>query len=117
MFMTEAEYWSKLEFRICAELKGMSSREFSELWCDGVTAGAYLLDENPPRVCGHAWICCGSKQDEWRFELLLPHSVRSLANIDWSALLPPPNVTRWLSMDREKRIVRVEPSAAVPDPA
>ncbi len=54
-------------------------------------------------------------QEEWEFDLLLPGPVESRVNIVWSTLLPPPNVTRWLTMDPIAKRLVVEPSVAVPD--
>jgi hypothetical protein len=41
--------------------------------------------------------------------------VISREEIDWAALLPPKNVTRWMSFDERRRYIEIEPAAAVPD--
>ena len=113
--MNEREFESALEFRICREFSGMSAPGLSELWCDGVLLEIFLLDDPRPRILGHAWICKGHDQEEWRFELLLPHSTRSREAIDWERLLPPEDRTRWIALDRPKKFIQVEPAAAIPD--
>jgi len=51
------------------------------------------------------------------FTLLLNHPVGSRAEIAWSALLPPENVTRWLAPDHSGKRIQIEPLAAVADAA
>jgi hypothetical protein len=114
--MEEKEYWSKLEYRLCSEFRGMTQGHLSEYWCDGINGEAYFVAERRPRVLGHAWICFGSKtMEEWQFELLLPHRVDSRQDIDWAALFPADDATRWLAVDLERKFIQIEPSAAVPD--
>ena len=113
--MVESEYWSRLEYRICREFAGMSEGRMRNRWCDGITPGAYLLNDPKPRILGHAWICNGPDQEEWKFELLLPEKFGSRDEIDWQSLFPAENVTRWLALDQPRKLVQIEPSAAVPD--
>ncbi len=114
--MDEAYYWGALEFRICREFAGMPERHMQYLWCDGLVPEQFLLDGPTPRIIGRAWICNGSRQDEWEFTLFL--SARSArAEIDWAALLPAEDVTRWLAFDPEGKRIQIEPTAAVADPA
>jgi hypothetical protein len=35
--------------------------------------------------------------------------------IDWSALLLPENMTRWMAFDESRRYIEIEPAVAVPD--
>jgi hypothetical protein len=113
--MDQKEFQTALEWRLCREFSGMSDRRFRYLWCDGVMLGAYVADDLKPRIVGGAWICDGDKQEEWRLELLLSRKVGSEAEIDWVALLPPADVTKWIAMDWKKKIIQIEPAAAVPD--
>jgi hypothetical protein len=73
--MTETEYWLALEYRICREFTGMSERNLHRYWCDGIVGEVYFVNQRPPRILGHAWICEGDKQEEWKVELLLPRRV------------------------------------------
>jgi hypothetical protein len=41
--------------------------------------------------------------------------MRSRDQIDWASLLPPSNVTRWISFDESRRTIEIEPAAARPD--
>ena len=115
--MSEDEFWVSLEFRVCREFAGMSQNHIRGLWCDGFESRRWSLDEPRPRIVGRAWICSGPRQAEWDFTLFLPHPVASREEIDWAALLPPENVTRWLSLDFDRKLIQIEPGAAVPDPA
>ena len=58
---------------------------------------------------------CLAQLVDWEFTLFLNHPVASKAEIDWSAHLPPENVTRWLALDPSSKRIQIEPSAAVPD--
>jgi hypothetical protein len=113
----EADYWVSLEYRVCREFAGMSEDRLRYLWCDGFIPVMYLLDDPTPRITGRVWVCDGPRQDEWGFTLILPHPVGSRHEIAWASLLPPEDVTRWLTLDRSGRHLEIEPSAAVPDPA
>ena len=113
--MNEATYWASLEYRVGREFAGMLDGRLRCLWCDGFLPEQYLLDDNRPRITGRAWICKGSQQEEWEFTFLLPNPVGSLNEIDWASLLPPDNVTRWLSLDQTGMYIEIDPAAAVPD--
>ena len=113
--MDEKSFWVSLEFRICGEFTGLSERRYRYFWCDGFLPGQYLLDDLRPRITGKAWICNGPAQDEWDFALLLPRSFMAREDIDWSSLLPPKGVTRWMAFDECRRYIEIEPAVAVPD--
>ena len=113
--MEEEDYWSWLEFRLCREFRGMTEEQLSDYWCDGMYAEAYLVTGRRPCILGRACICKGSHQALWKFELLLPHRVKSRGDIDWAAIMPAEDVTRWLAVDKERRFIQIEPAAAVPD--
>src|SRR4051794_3723813 len=112
--MDESEYWLALEFRLCRELDGLRQTHHPGYSCDGIYGEAYFINEDPPRILGHAWIC-GTKYEEWKFELYLPNRVASREQIDWAALLPPLNVTKWLAIDEGGKRIQIDPAAAVPD--
>jgi hypothetical protein len=111
----QKEFELSLEYRICLEFSCISESQLSNLWCDGVMLGTFLLDDPRPRILGTAWICEGVKQEEWRVELLLPKRLKPPGEVKWEQLLPPEDVTRWLAVDRQKKFVQIEPAAAVPD--
>lgn len=93
----------------------MVDQQLRSLWCDGFLPEQYLLDDNRPRVTGRAWICKGLRQEEWEFTFLLPKSVSSLNDVDWASLLPPENVTRWLSLNLTENRIEIDPAVAIPD--
>jgi hypothetical protein len=113
--MDEKEYWSALEYRLGDEFRGMTEGHLSEYWCDGIYGNLFLVNDRRPRILGPAWIAGRQHYAEWKFELLLPHRVESREHIDWAALMPDDNVTRWLAVDEEHRFIQIEPGAAVPD--
>ena len=113
--MSEADFWVSLEYRLCREFAGMPERRLQFLWCDGLIPGQYLLDDPRPRITGKAWVCNGPRRAEWEFALLLPRPVWSREEIDWAALLPPEDVTRWMAFDEGRRYIEIEPAVAVPD--
>jgi hypothetical protein len=79
--------------------------------------GGFLLNDVPPRLLGSAWICRGDEQEEWNVELLLPRAFHSRDEIPWAELLPAEDVTRWLAVDRSKKLLQIEPGTAMPDGA
>jgi hypothetical protein len=111
----QQEFQGNLEFRICREFAGMSDGKLRELWCDGVMLEAFLVDDPRPRILGGAWICTDSNQEVWRLELLLPRRLQSVYELHWETLLPAENVTKWLAIDRENKLIQIEPAAAEPD--
>ena len=113
--MDESEFWVQLEYRVCQEIAGLTRPDFRRFWCDGFIPSRYLLDGPQPRITGKAWICNGPAQDEWDFVLVLPNAFGSREEIDWSALLPPKDVTRWMAFDEGRRYIEIDPSVAVPD--
>lgn len=113
--MTEAEYWLELEFRICREISGVTLKRARAWWCDGLLPDT--VDSTGDRIAGQMWMCCGERQEEWRFELVLNHIVASSKEIDWSSHLPREDQTRWLTLDIPRRHLLIEPSKAIPDPS
>ncbi len=113
--MDQKSFWSRLEFRLCLEFAGMPERRYQYFWCDGIYPQDYILDGSPPQIKGRCWICNGPHQTEWDFALILPSPVGSREEIDWAALFPAENVTRWIAFDERRRYIEIEPAVAVPD--
>lgn len=113
--MSERDYWVHLEYRVCHELDGLRHRAARPYWCDGFEPSRYVLDGRSPRILGRAWMGIGPRhQEPWDFMLLLDRPVNAPEGIEWSALLPHPDATRWLTVDAERKHLIIEPSAAVP---
>jgi len=73
---------------------------------------------SPRRVPGLARLGTGSRgQEQWAFTLLLDRWIRSAEEVDWPALLPSDDVTRWLTVDPQHKQLVIEPTAAVSDAA
>jgi hypothetical protein len=113
--MEEADYWGRLEYRICREFAAMQNRDLRHYWCDGLIPERYHLGDSEPRITGRTWICYGARQEEWKFMLFLPAPVGSQDGVDWASLLPPENMTRWLAFDPDGKRIQIEPAVAVPD--
>ncbi len=113
--MDEPSFWDHLEYRVSREFAGMREKHLQGMWCDGFVPVQYILDDPSPHIAGVAWICFGLKQEEWRFTLILPRAVNTPEEIDWAAILPPDNVTRWITLDPKEKQIHIEPSAAIPD--
>ena len=115
--MDEKAFWLALEGRVTRELAGMPRKHRGALWCDGFAPAIYWIPNPVPRVEGDAWIGYGTNTNVWSFTVFLPKTVQSQKDIDWDSLLPPQNVTCWLAIDEPRRILQIEPEAAVPDPS
>jgi hypothetical protein len=113
--LSEDEFWLALEWRLCAEFAGMPDNQFRSLWCDGFIPEAYLFGDDPPKILGKVWIVKVQDQMQWRFEFYLPRKYYSVDEIGWDAMLPRTDTTKWLAVDWEKRLIQIEPSAALPD--
>jgi hypothetical protein len=108
--MTEADYWTSLEYRVTRELATILEGDVRSLWCDGFIPERYLFDEPAPRVTGRVWIATGpGKQDQWEFTLLLDESTGAREDISWSALLPADESTGWLTVDLDGQGLRLTP--------
>lgn len=115
--VTKQEYFDALESRVCGELAGMRDITLHIVWCDGFLAEPQIeISRRHRRVTGKVWIGFGgSHQELWDFHLLLGPMVKDPQQIDWAALLPADEVTGWLSMYFESKLMTLRPYAAYPD--
>lgn len=111
----ESDYWTALEFRVSREFAELPENHLRFLWCDGFSPERYLLDGPSPSISGRAWIGNGPNQEQWEFTLFLDRPAGSRSEVDWAALLPSENATRWLAVDPLGKRIQIEPSAAVAD--
>lgn len=112
--MDEGEFWVRLEFRICEELRGFEDPMLRGFWCDGLAAEEYHLSGSRPVVLGRAW-CGPSGQEAWRFTLVAGTRMRSREDIDWPALLPGDRSTGWLSLHPPHKTMTIDPLRGCPD--
>jgi hypothetical protein len=116
--MKESDFWVRLEYRVSQEIEGLRQPALRRYWCDGFIPMQYALDEPSPRIVGRVWMDVGSREQQaWEFVLLFAVPVESRESILWSALLPAPNVTRWLTIDPLGKRLIIEPAVAMSDEA
>ena len=106
--MTESEFWSALEVRLTREFAGTQEGLDKGIWCDGFIPEEYHLAVMEPKITGRVWICLGSHQDEWRFEMCVKGQARLASEIDWALQLPSDNVTGWLTYDDSRQEIRID---------
>jgi hypothetical protein len=111
--VTESDFWTSLEFRLCREFDGFPENDIRFLWCDGFTPEEYLLEEEPRRITGRAWIGSCPKEEQWEFTLIMNHPAHSHSSIRWEILLPRESVTGWLSIDLPRKRIQIDPVSAV----
>lgn len=111
--MDEAAYWTALEYRVCRELAGMRDKQLRAWWCDGFIPETF--DTGIGCVTGRVWMGHGSDQEAWDFALRLGPRSPTRERTDWASLLPGEEVTGWLSMDLDRRVMTINPRAARPD--
>ena len=54
--MDEADFWPRLEWRVCRELAGVRDLQLRHWWCDGFLPDAFDADTVPERVTGRVYI-------------------------------------------------------------
>lgn len=109
--MTEDDYWPRLEYRVTREFAVMADAAFRSFWCDGFVPEQFRVSENAACITGVAWIGTGARQARWEFRLDLPGTVLSRTDVLWAELLPPDDRSGWLTIDVERRVIRIDPSA------
>jgi hypothetical protein len=111
--MTEEEFWTALEWRICRELSGMTDDTLRHLWCDGVRGDSMRREAGPPCMSGTIWIGRDG-QTEMQLTMALPEDIASKDAIVWSELMPPEEMAAWLSIDLKRKLVAIDLSKAEP---
>ena len=114
--MTEKEYFNRLEFRICREFGGMRETHLRATWCDGFIPEVITFLGNHTRITGRVWLVFGKKEECWDFSLLIGGNAANRNEIAWESALPDEDVTGWLSLDFDKRFMRIKPASGYPDP-
>jgi hypothetical protein len=111
--MTEDEFWTRLEFRICLELTGMDDKVLRGMWCDGIRGALTRPEAGPAYMSGTIWIG-KTGQTDMQFAMAMPDNIVSKDDIIWSKLLPPEDMTAWLSVDPKRKLVMIDLSKAEP---
>jgi len=107
--MTEAEFWTELEYRVSLELSQLPDDHVRFLWCDG-----FLPDYDQPDdrfVVGYALISedDGRSFERYRFRLTVNPDTRESQNRNWSAMLSEGlSRGRWLFIDRDRKLLEVQ---------
>jgi hypothetical protein len=107
--MTEAEFWTNLEYRLSRELASLSDKRLRFLTCDGVFPDNNQVD--PHVRTGRAVISedNGRTFQEYRFTLSVPLKAHRHSHVDWSMVLPGDEVHDWLDIDRGRRAIEIRP--------
>src|SRR5262245_19220074 len=111
--MTESGFWRALEMRICRELRGMTDNALWHMWCDGVRGDIMRPEAGPTHMHGTIWIGKDG-QTAMQFTMALPDNITSKDRIVWSTLMPPEDMTAWLSVDLKRKLVTMDLSKAEP---
>ena len=112
--MTQSDFWLKLEYRVCREFAGLSDKNLRGIWCDGFDAWTFYPHEKGARIVGRAWIGHDG-QGLWEFELIARERIEAWEDVNWDQLLPGEDVTGWMSLDLERKVLKMDPGAAYPD--
>lgn len=99
---------------MCREFAGFEDAAVRVNWSDGLLPEQYELQTAEPCIRGLAF-CGPSGQEQWTFTLLTGQSRRSRHDLDWHRLLPPDDVTGWLSVHPDERSLIIDPNGAYPD--
>src|SRR5262245_39696341 len=105
--MTEAEFWTALEFRVSREIQGLSDNRLRFLFCDG-----FVPDDVQPTanaIVGRAFVSedDGRSFPDYRFRVSLSGRVSGPSGVSWDALLPPDSSHDWLTIDRERKFIEM----------
>jgi hypothetical protein len=109
--MTEAEFWTHLEYHASRELGRRPGNHERFLSCDGFVPDD--LQPNADCLVGHARISedNGRTFRDYHFQLWLTPSSGKEYGIDWGILFDSLS-SDWLSLDRDKKTIEIRPSSS-----
>ena len=111
--MDEAEFWNSLEYRVTREMEGLEECRQRGLWCDGFSPHEWADGGLHRSLRGSVWIGQGSSgQELWSFELFVSEGFNDIEEINWRDLLPPDDLTGWLSVNTREQRLEIWPSRA-----
>lgn len=107
--MTEAEFWTALEFRVSRALEELADNRLRFLWCDG-----FFPDDRQPNgdsMVGYTLISenDGKTFERYRFRLWLSAASQTEAGTNWDTAIPALSSTGWLRVDRDQKTIEVRP--------
>src|SRR4051794_10628563 len=95
-------------------MAGLRDRRLQHYWCDGLIPLDFAVSGKKCRMSGTAYFG-ETGQDIWSFVVLLGDETTGWDRINWRALLPANDVTGWLAIDFEKKLIKLNPLRARPD--
>lgn len=107
--MTQAEFFTHIEFRLCGALAQARLSEAPGLWCDGFVPESWACGVRPLLVSGKAWFGglrghhSVAYQEAWTFVLELHCDAASVESVPWAKLLPAESLHDWFVVDVERR--------------
>lgn len=107
--MTEAEFWTALEFRVSRALGELADNRLRFLWCDGFFPDD--VQPNDDSVTGYALISedDGKTFERYRFRLWVSQGGECEGGIDWEAVIPLEPARDWLRVDRDHKSLEMRP--------
>jgi hypothetical protein len=89
----------------------MNDKVLRSMWCDGIRGAVVRPEAGPAYMSGTIWIGKDG-QTEMQFTMVLPDNIASKDDIVWSKLMPPEDMTAWLSVDPKRKLVAIDLSKA-----
>ncbi|HEV8290776.1 MAG TPA: hypothetical protein VGP94_02580 [Tepidisphaeraceae bacterium] len=111
--MTEREFWDKLDVRVRREFAGLKQNPLCGISCDGFDPHTFWPHEAGAQIVGQMWFL--GIGGEWNFELIVRRRIEAWKEVKWDELLPAEDVTGWMWVDFEKKVLKIDPGAAYPD--
>jgi hypothetical protein len=120
--VTEAEFFSRLEYRLCGEFRTEPPPEAPGLWCDGLIPKRWQFGADPSTISGDAWEAglpghdSAGYQEKWGFVLKLYERAALREPIRWESLLPGNDVRGWVVADvfRRRLVITLPANTSVP---
>jgi hypothetical protein len=91
----------------------MDDKVLIGMWCDGIRGD--IVRPEGGRAYLYGTIYLGKTgQTPMEFKMNLPDNIASKDDIVWSKLLPPEDMTAWLSVDPKRKLAMIDLSKAEP---
>jgi hypothetical protein len=91
----------------------MTDNALRHMWCDGIRGDVIRPEAGPAHIYGTIWIGKDG-QTAMPFKMTLPGNITGKDGIAWSTLMPPEDMTAWLSVDLKRKLVTIDLSKAEP---